>query len=71
MIHSSSETRKRTRCVLLVEAARFVEPELMAGRAQVKADMVCAVLAVVAAPNDWADPAAVAPHPAHHNVQRC
>lgn len=50
--------------MLLVEATSLVETELMAVRAKVKADMVRAVLAMVAAPNDWADPTAVTAHPA-------
>ena len=71
MIKSGRGPRQRTRRVLLIEAAGLVEPKLVAGRAQIKANVVRAVLAVVAAPDDWADPAAVTPHPAHHNVQCC
>ena len=55
--------------VLLVESARPVQAEIMAGRAEVKTDMVSAVLAVVAAANDRADPAAVAAHPIHPSQQ--
>ena len=50
--------------MLLVEAPSPVQAQVMAGRTQVKAHMISAVLAVVAAANDWADTAAVAADPA-------
>ena len=68
--HKSSKALSRiapmrpTWCVLLVEAACPVQAQIMAGRAQVKPHMVPAVLAMVAASDDRADPAAVAPHAA-------
>ena len=57
--------------MLLVESSSLVESKLMAVRAKVKADMVRAVLAMVAASNDWADPTAVAAHPAGCKRDHC
>ena len=57
---SLRETSPLTCSVLLIEAASLVKSQLVAGRAQVKANMILAVLAVIATAHDWADAAAVA-----------